>query len=225
MKKVVFVLLSLMLMPPTAWGQVSGGYVTIPNSTSVGNKRPKKRPPVVTPSKANNTTSPKTDAATPESGSALKQLFPLWGFTLGETTWSQAESLGATVEKFKEEKNDRVASMNGVSFWDHDGEGRFTSIYWTCYHSDFPASWKAKGFSWDNSYDTWLNTFRELGYSIKVKSEPKTVRYKRRKTLSAKVEATSADETLRFILDFNYGDQGYKSSSPRSLYSITIYYE
>ena len=155
--------------------------------------------------------------------SALRQFFPLWGVTLGETTWSQAESLGATVKKSS--GGGRYALMNGMFFWDHDNLGRFTQIYWTHSDPDFPSTWKAYGFSWDNSYNTWLNTFRELGYSIKVTKEPTTVEYSGRNTLSADVDATSSDGTLRFHLDFDYGERGHYTSSPRTLYAITVYYK
>ena len=155
--------------------------------------------------------------------SAINSFFPIWNVTLGKTTWKEAEAIGYTVEKWRNGP-DRYMDVNDVSFWDHDGSGKFTQIYWTVYNSDFPNSWKLKGFSWNNSYLMWLNAFRNLGFIVKVTKEPKTSLYDGRKTLSAEVEALSKDGMLQFDLDFDYGEDGYSTSSPKTLYSITVRY-
>ena len=160
----------------------------------------------------------------------IGQFFPLYGVTLGQTTWKDAENLGYKVEMF-EKGPDRTAKKNEVfrgTFWDHKGEGVFTSIYWTHYSGTFPESWKRLGFSWDNSYNDWLKTFSQLGYTVTIKNAPVTKDYRGRNTLSADVDALSPDGTLEFRLDFDYGNNnndGYSESSPRSLYGITIEYK
>lgn len=155
------------------------------------------------------------------SSGGIKQFFPIWGMTLNETTWSQAEALGYNVKIWRDGP-DRTTDVNRVSFWDHDGVGYFTSIYWTHADSDFPNEWKSKGFSWDNSYDRWISVFSNLGFSINVKEQPTTKEYSGRNTLSANFVATSMDKTLEFDMNFNYGESGYLTSSPKSLYGITI---
>lgn len=161
------------------------------------------------------------EGTTPTS---IGDFFPIWGVTLGKTTWKDGANLGYTVKQY-ESGNDRYMNVNGdVAFWDHEGSGIFTEIYWTCHDSDFPNSWKEKGFSWDNSYNTWVNTFKSLGFTINVTKEPTTRDYDNRKTLSAEFEALSKDGVLLFDMDFDYGDNGYNTSSPKTLYSLTVRY-
>lgn len=155
--------------------------------------------------------------------SSIGDFFPIWGYTLGQTTWKQAENLG---DKVKEGSGGgHYALVRGVYFWDHGNKGRFTSIYWTHSDGEFPSLWKDKGFSWDNSYNTWLSTFKNLGYNVVIKKQPSNESYQGRTTLSAKFEATSPDGILEFALSFDYGENGYYTSSPKTLYSITLRYK
>lgn len=166
--------------------------------------------------------SPYTGGSSPSS---INDFFPIWGVTLGKTTWKQAEDVGNVVNIWKDGPDRYMDIGTGkITFWDHKGEGKFTEIYWTHTNGDFPSSWKSKGFSWDNSYNTWLSTFRSLGFTIKVTKEPKTRYYDDRNTLSADVQALSEDGLLRFDLDFDYGSNGHYTSSPKTLYSITVRY-
>lgn len=165
-------------------------------------------------------------SANPSFGSStsIDDFFPIWGMTLGKTTWKEAEDAGNQVRVW-ENGVGRVVDVHNVSFWDHEGSGKFTSIYWTYYESEFPILWSSKGFSWDNSYDEWLQTFKNLGFTLKINKTPVTKEYDGRNTLSAEFEATSKDGMLQFDLDFDYGKDGHYTSSPKSLYSITIRYQ
>ena len=164
----------------------------------------------------------RTNSLTMQSGtSSITQFFPLWGMTLGKTTWNEAEEKGYEVKVWKEGP-DRYLDVNKVTFWDHVGKGVFTEIYWVKYDDNFPDSWKSKGLLWENSYDKWIETFKNMGFSIKVTKEPITKDYSGRKTLSADVVALSSDGMLEFDMDFDYGEDGYYKSSPKTLYSLTI---
>ena len=156
--------------------------------------------------------------------SSIDEFFPLWGITLGETTWRQAKEIGYKVEKW-EDGPARHTTVEKVAFWDHEGEGKFTSMYWVQDESDFPPSWKSKGFSWNLSFDEWWDVFKKLGYSIKVKKQPVRIKKSRRDTLCAEFEALSPDSSFLFDLDFNYGEDGYYTSSPNTLYSINVDYK
>lgn len=158
------------------------------------------------------------------SSSAIDNFFPLFGITLGKTTWKDAKDMGIKVKKFEKEQS-RNINVEDVDFWDHDGVGIFTSLYWTNDESDFPDSWKSKGFDWNISYDKWIEVFVKLGFDITVTRQPSQSVYSRRNTLNAEFEALSPDKTLRFTMDFNYGGNGYYTSSPKTLYSITVNYE
>lgn len=155
------------------------------------------------------------------SGSSIDDFFPIWGITLGRTTWSQAQGEGFNVEMY-ESGPDRVTKKSGTPyFWDHDGVGYFTSIYWT-YSEDFHPKWQAKGFSWNKSYDQWVALLRSLGFSIKVTEEPTKSSWKGNPTLKAKITAIAADGILQFRMVFNYNAEGDRTSSPKALYSITV---
>lgn len=158
-----------------------------------------------------------------DSPSSIDGFFPLFGITLGKTTWQDAKDMGYKVVR-AENSDSRTVNVEDVDFWDHDGEGIFTSIYWTRDESDFPASWKSKGFDWSHSFDEWMEAFKKLGYSPNVKYI-KTKKYNKRDTLSAEFEALSPDGILNFTMDFNYGEHGCSTSSPETLYSITVDYE
>ncbi len=155
--------------------------------------------------------------------SAIDDFFPLWGITLGETTWKQVKGMGYKVEKW-EDGLARHATVEEVSFWDHEGEGIFTSLYWVQDESDFPPLWQSKGFSWNLSFDEWLAIFKKIGYKIEVVKQPILKKHRGHDTLSAEFEALSPDGVLLFDLDFNYGKEGYYTSSPNTLYSITVDY-
>lgn len=156
--------------------------------------------------------------------SVSDDFFPLFGITLGKTTWQDARDMGLKVRRFEKEDS-RTINVEDVDFWDHDGVGIFTSLYWTNDEHDFPPSWKSKGFSWDNSFDEWFNVFKKLGYKIEVKKQPIQKKYSGRDTLYGEFEAISPDGSLTFDMDFNYGGNGYYTSSPKTLYSITVDYQ
>lgn len=154
----------------------------------------------------------------------LDDFFPIYGFKLGKTTWDEAISLGYEVKIFGNGP-DRVTEVpGGLDIWDHGGSGRFTSVYMTHFNT-FPALWKELGMDWSLSYNKWLQFFKENGFRVQVKKEPKIKIYSSRNTISAEFEAISSDNTISFNLDFNYGNgsgEGYTTDSSNSLYSITI---
>jgi len=102
--------------------------------------------------------------------------------------------------------------------------GIFTSLYWSHSYNntDFPPLWKSKGFSWDNSYDEWIDVFNKLGYNITVKQQPSQKDFCGRNTLSARFKALSSDGSLSFDLIFDYGDNGYLTSSPKTLNVVIV---
>lgn len=162
-----------------------------------------------------------------DSMSSIDEFFPLFGVTLGKTTWKQVEDMGYKVEIWKNGLS-RTTEVGGVDFWDDEGEGVFNSLYWH-YNKydliDFPPFWKSKGFSWELSYDEWTDAFMNLGFEITVTKQPMQLEYSGRNTLSAKFEALSPDGTLLFTMSFDYGENGYHTSSPKSLDNIMVDYK
>lgn len=159
-----------------------------------------------------------------ESKSSIDDFFPLFGFTLGKTTWKDAEDLGCQVDISKKGPS-RNTMVNTILFWDHEGKGVFTHLIWSKFMADFPVRWKSQGFSWDNSYDEWLDVFRNKGYKIIVEKRPTQVKWNGRVVLSAEFKTLSPDGSLEFKLDFNDGKDGYYTSSPKTLFSIIVNYK
>ena len=162
-----------------------------------------------------------------ESKSAIDDFFPLFGFTLGKTTWKDAEDLGCQVKISDKGKPDRFTHIKNVWFWDFEGKGVFTSLYWVrdWRGNDMPSLWESKGLSWDISYDEWMAVFGDLGFEIKITKQPIQRVWKGRTVLNAEFKALSPDGMLVFRLIFNYGELGYFTSSPKSLYSISVNYK
>ena len=150
---------------------------------------------------------------------SIDLLFPIYGVTLGKTTWKDMADAGFNV-KFKDDDS-VVGEALGVSFWDHDKKMYFNDLYVTN-ASNMPADWVKIGFQWGNSYDTWVKLLRDLGYNVIVKESPKVSEYLGRKVLEAELTAISRDNRLKMDLYFNYGD-GSTTSAPGTLYSIKMY--
>ncbi len=158
------------------------------------------------------------------SSSAVHEFFPILGFTLGETTWQQAVSMGYEIKEGDEYPERYIDVGEDVQFVDFKGEEVFTTLIWGKYDGDFPPLWKSKGFSWELSYDEWMTIFRSLGYIITVTEDPSQREVNGRITLKAKFKALSPDGTLRFELWFDYGNDGYYTSSPKTLDTIIVSY-
>lgn len=152
---------------------------------------------------------------------AIDDFFPIWGISLGKTTWEKAEEMGYTVKK-SDNSPSKDMWIDNAFFRDWDNNGVFTSviIYGDEENFDFPPSWKSKGFSWDNSYDEWIDVFNNLGYQISVTQQPKQYEEDNNIMLSAEFEAISPDGLLKFELIFKRGNNGSLTSSPKTLYSI-----
>lgn len=156
------------------------------------------------------------------SGTALSRFFPIYGFTIGQSTAKQMEAQDYIVKTM--DSGARNCNVKGLKFWDFDKDKVFESLYMTD-SSYMPDKWESLGLTWRASYNQILKLFKRMGYSINIKEKPETKKFNGRKTLSAKVVATSDDGVLQFSFDFNYGNEngeGYSLNSPNTLYSIDI---
>lgn len=150
---------------------------------------------------------------------AINDFFPICGISLGITTWQQAEEMGYAVKK--DNYSNRDMWIDNAFFEAWNSYGIFTSVI-VYNDGDFPTSWKSKGFSWDLSYDEWMNVFNSYNYQIEVTQQPIKVDKSGIETLNAKFEAISPDGLLKFDLVFDRGNNGYLTSSPKTLYSIDV---
>ena len=152
------------------------------------------------------------------SSSAINDFFPIFGFTLGKTTWKQAEDMGHVVEIWKEGPR-RYTDVGDIRFEDEKGEGVFTFLMWLQGNTDFPPLWKSKGFSWNLSYDEWTVVFKKLGFKVTES------RLNEINSESASFEALSSDGALSFELNFFFGENGQYTSSPKTLHAIYVSYK
>lgn len=151
--------------------------------------------------------------------SSIDALFPVYGITLGKTTWYDMAKAGHLVT-INEEGNCFCTTL-GLQFSDFDKKGYFDGLYIT--HSEnMPSDWIKLGFQWGNSYDTWMQLLEDMGYTVIVEKQPSVGKYSGRDVLDAKLRAISSDARLRMELNFNYGESGSTTSSPGTLYSISI---
>ena len=158
------------------------------------------------------------------SSPAVNDFFPLFGITLGKTTWQQVEDMGYEIKIWKGGPG-RYIVINNIMFWDYLGRGIFTSLYWTYDDCDFPLSWKTKGLAWDIPYSDWVDVFKKLGYRVEGGDTPTIERDSKNGILKATLEAYSQDNTLSFDLDFQYDKLGTSNVKVESLSSIFVYYD
>ena len=147
---------------------------------------------------------------------AINDFFPIWGISLGKTTWQQAEEMGYAVRKW-DNCSIRETCVDNTHFRDWNSQGVITSVLMYEDDGDLPLLWKSKGFSWDNSYDEWIVLFSRLDFIIKVTEEPIQYEEDDNIMLKANFEAVSPDGLLKFDLAFNHGNNGYLTSSPNTL--------
>lgn len=150
-------------------------------------------------------------------------------FTLGKTTWSEAKRMGYNVEIKDDLIFHRHAKANAgeVTFWDYSKKRRFNHCYIARVREDanIPYEWRKQGLKHSLSYDEFVGLFKRWGFSILEKKKPKAKKYKKRLALSAKFVAESHDKSIMFALVFDYGNEngeGATTSSPNSLYSISV---
>ena len=168
-----------------------------------------------------STSNPNSKTPTNSNGSSLSAVndfFPVFGVTLGKTTWKQAEDMGHDVEIWKEGPR-RYTDVGDIRFEDEKGEGVFTFLMWLQGNTDFPPLWKTKGFSWELSYDEWIVAFKKLGFKVTDS------RYNDNNSTSASFDALSSDGALSFELDFAFGENGHDTSSPKTLDAIYVTYK
>lgn len=144
-------------------------------------------------------------------------LFPVYGITLGKSTWYDMANAGHLVE---DSNNSIFCTTLGLQFADHDKKGYFDNVYITT-GENMPNDWQKLGFQWGNSYQTWLELLEQFGYTINVNKAPTIGEYQGRNVLQAKVTAISPDGSLHMNLDFNYG-YSHTVTGAGTLYSISM---
>ena len=77
---------------------------------------------------------------------AINDFFPIWGMSIGKTTWDQAEEMGYAV-RIWDNCSVRETRVDNAHFRDWNSQGVITSVLMYEDDGDLPLLWKSKGFS------------------------------------------------------------------------------
>ena len=152
-----------------------------------------------------------------------RELFPLYGVTLGETTVNQLAQLGKRTGTLngKTGKPYDCYVIRGTDFW-YDADGIADHMYIARGVYAIPEPWSALGFDWNISYNQWIGLLQRLGCSVRIDEPPRIVKYDGHDSFSAKVSAVKqARIPIQIELDFKY-NRATSADSPGTLYSISI---
>jgi hypothetical protein len=156
-----------------------------------------------------------------DSSAAERDLFPLYGVTLGKTTVEELAQLGERSRSIDKGTGAPYAYyvIQETNFW-YNESGVADSVYIARGVYPIPERWKALGFDWAISYRQWLELVRRLGYAITAQEPPRIVKYEGHDSFSATIVA--AKEGWHAVtLNFDY-NEGTGADSRRTLYSINV---
>ena len=160
------------------------------------------------------------DSSLNNSLGLLSKFFPVYGITLGQSTATNVKAKGFEVNK--NDSGNQVGKVNGLYFWDFNGDDIFEHLYFTD-STTLPDKWLNLGINWNLSYNQIVSKLKNLGFTV-VKTEGPTIKkYSGRNTLSANVKFKAPNENFTIELDFDYGNEnneGYTVNSANSLYSM-----
>jgi hypothetical protein len=161
-----------------------------------------------------------TDESSAIAETHERELFPLYGVTLGKTTVQELARLGERTRSVDKATGlpYQSYSIHRTDFW-YSKAGVASDLYIAKGVSSIPEPWSAIGFDWDLSYDEWVSLLRQLGYSITVEEPPRVAAYDGHDSFSARVVAEKPARPL-ITLDFNY-NKGANTASKGTVYSIS----
>lgn len=135
------------------------------------------------------------------------------GIILGWTTVDEAIAAGG----YSKPRDDgqHTVNINERTYWDHEGDGIITSLYFT-HSKELPDSWQRAGLSFSLSYKQWYSWLENHGFTVYVKKAPS-----KSGSFTAELEAINLTSNLRMGLDFNYSNNT-SATDANTLYSITL---
>ena len=155
---------------------------------------------------------------------SLNDFFPVCGITLNKSTVKDAERQSYRYDKIDYHEGGTVTVwVDGVQIRKEEGCDVFTIIYMTSGDEMF-VEWEGFGFDWGLSYLEWVELFKRMGFIVKQTETPRVKSWEHGPDyLAAKFIARSADSSVKFKLQFDYGREGSTQNSPSTLYSISVY--
>lgn len=153
------------------------------------------------------------------------QFFPVTGIVLEQSTLEDAERQSYRYSKIEHCDSGLVIAWdNGIQIRKEARCNLFTDIYLT-YHDEMPTIWRNRGLEWDLSYEQWIVLFKKLHFRVIQTQFPQISSWEdgiRPDYFDASFVAIANDNSIKFALDFSYGEKGAKASSKSTLYSIKV---
>lgn len=162
---------------------------------------------------------------------SLNDFFPVCGITLNKSTVKDVERQSYRYAKIDYDDSGLVIAWANNSEYGGSGSqirkeknsSLFTSIYMS--RSDVMFSeWSKLGFDWSLSYDDWISLFKKMGFTVIQTKEPRIKSWEHGPDyFDAELVTISKDYSLKFDLQFSFGEDGSTRYSQSTLYSIEIY--
>ena len=162
---------------------------------------------------------------------SLNDFFPVCGITLNKSTVKDVERQSYRYAKIDYDDSGLVIAWANNSEYGGSGSqirkeknsSLFTSIYMS--RSDVMFSeWSKLGFDWSLSYDDWISLFKKMGFTVIQTKEPRIKSWEHGPDyFDAELVTISKDYSLKFDLQFSFGEDGSTRYSQSTLYSIGIY--
>lgn len=156
-----------------------------------------------------------------KTSNLINKFFPIYGITLGETTISQVQAMGYTIEI--NDSGEKHSTVKDATFWDFKHKDDILDSV-TFYEFDaVPESLRSLGINWSLSFNQMMTKFKDLGFDITITKRPTTEIWEERKTLGAEFKATSPDKKFEIRVDFGYGNkkgEGYTVDSPNTFFDM-----
>lgn len=156
---------------------------------------------------------------------SIADFFPVYGITMGKSTWKDVAEAG--IEVFSEASGKcwgHFPNYQGA-IHDEDNEGVVTSLEFFPQTEKLPIEWMKFCIDSSTSFDEWMNFFQSHGFVITILDAPHMGEYEGRSTFVADVIATSKNRDIEFFLMFANGNkngEGALSSSKNSLFSLSV---
>jgi hypothetical protein len=156
----------------------------------------------------------------------------VYGVTLGVTTTQELARLGTRATNINSStgKPYQYYEIKELSFW-YNNAGVADSMYLT--HNwpepdSLPERWRALGWDWDLSYNSWIRLLRQQGYSITIGDSPRIIKKEGRDHFIAEILAVKRTGIpLEIKLEFgkglfDVGNGGTSTDSKATLSSINV---
>ena len=153
----------------------------------------------------------------------IGQFFPVSGIVLEQSTVEDAERQSYRYSKIEYLDSGLVIAWdNGIQIRKEAKSNLFTDIYLTS-GDEMPKIWEIRGFKWDLSYEQWIELFKKLNFKVVQTKSPRISSWEDRKRpnyFDADFVAIAKDNSIKFQLNFSYGEKGTRANSKSTLYSI-----